>query len=124
MWKHEHSNLNCQPIDVEKRVSKQNAPFVAVKLNGTIEGKQTAFCWHASLFDALLSAKGCEAQFTVEMKDGYPYITEVLAVDGQEYRDGEPYAEPEPVTTQTPDSEPTAQAEEVFTGATDDDVPF
>jgi energy-coupling factor transporter ATP-binding protein EcfA2 len=111
-WKYESGMLLCVPPDVQKRMSKDGKnEFVAVKLNGQCEGKNTAFCWHASLFDLLLSAKGQPIQLSVELSGEYLNVTDLLAIGSQEYRDGDPYPPPAKPHYNNPE-------------ITDDDIPF
>jgi hypothetical protein len=94
-FKYEHGMLLCVPPDVQKLTSKDGKKeFVAVKLNGQCDGKSTAFCWHASLFDLLLSAKDQPTQLSVQLSGEYLNVADVLAIAAQEYRDGEPYPPP------------------------------
>lgn len=82
VFTYEAPNLTCQPIDVKQGTSKGKKPteFIAVKLNGDSEGKKMAFCWHKSLFPALLDAAGKVCEFTVEQSKGYFTIQQVNRV--------------------------------------------
>lgn len=100
-------NLTCQPVNVQRRVAKDNKEFMAVKLNGKHEGLDMAFCWHVSLFDAIDLAKDEVCQFEVEISGKFLNIVDVLAIGEQEFRDGKPYRD-----------------EEAALGITDDDIPF
>lgn len=91
-FRYDSPRLVCHPIDVRKaKAAKNNAEYIAVKLNGECEGVRMAYCWHASLFDALLLANDRELQVEVEKQGGYLNITDVLSVAGRSYREGKPY---------------------------------
>jgi len=109
-WKLEGDHLHCHVYDVLQKMSKKDAPFLAVKHNGQVNGKDIAFCFNERLFDAIKAAKGKSCILFVSPGD-YTTIDDVVQVDGVEFRDGQPYkkpAEPTPVTLV----------------ATDDDIPF
>lgn len=88
---HDDGTMVCLPVDIQQRTNKQKAAFLAVKLNGQIEGKNMAFVWKASLFDAVKSSLKKQSQFNVEMAGDYLNIIDVVSIDGQEYRQGVPY---------------------------------
>lgn len=91
-FRYDAPRLVCHPIDVRKAKSaNKNAEYIAVKLNGECEGVRMAYCWHASLFDALLAAKDRPLQVEVEKQGDYLNIIDVLDVAGRSYRDGKPY---------------------------------
>lgn len=86
-------NLLCQPIDVEQRTSKgaNPRPFVAIKLNGDCEGQRLAFCWHQSVFDALLGSVGKTVTLKVSKSKGEKpalNIDDVLTIDGEPVSEG------------------------------------
>ena len=93
VFRYDAPNLTCQPIDVERRRSKGKEPkdFVAIKLNGDCEGKRLAFCWHQSMFDALLGSSGKTTALVVKLSGEYLNIDEVINVGGV------PLTTPEPV---------------------------
>lgn len=105
-FKYDNPNLICQPIDVRKqKANKRDAEYIAVKLNGECEGTRVAYCWHTSLFEALLASQGVQLQVEVEKKDDFVNIVDVIAVAGRSYRDGKPYDKED-------------------LGITDEDIPF
>ena len=107
-WKLDGDHLTCYVYDAQKRKSKKDADFIAVKHNGQVNGKDVAFCFHEKLFDALIAAKGKHCVLFVGPAD-FTTIEDVCEVDGQEFRDGQPYTKP---------------AEQTTFAATDDDIPF
>lgn len=104
---YDEPHLHCTPIGAALRKTKDDREFFAVKLNGMVKGKDTAFCWRAGLFDALKECKGKDCRFVMETKGDYLNIEEVLMVGAKQYRDGNPY-------------NPTQANSEI----TDDDIPF
>lgn len=100
-------NLICSPVNVQRRQDKKGKEFMAVKLNEQCEGSDMAFCFHASLFDAVEASKETNAQFEVELSGKFLNIVDVISVGGIDYRDGKPYQE--------------LEAQLVIT---DDDIPF
>jgi energy-coupling factor transporter ATP-binding protein EcfA2 len=113
-WSYKLGELICQPLSAARRVTTDGAEkkFVAVKLNGVCEGKNIAFCWESTLFDALDNCPNKKTQLQVQLKDGFLDITDVDFIDGVEYREGQPYVEPAP------------RAQEQPLEITDDDIPF
>lgn len=98
--------VTCTVSDVVRKTSKKGTDFLVVKwAGGQVEGRDAAFCYHASLFDALLSSKDKVLQFEWSINRDWLTIDNVLAVGEQEYRDGKPF---------NPDSEP----------VTFDEIPF
>lgn len=95
-------------LNVEPKKTKKGEEFLAVKMNGQINGKYSASCFHRSLFEAVQSAKNQPAWFEYEVVNDYVTITNVLQVGKQEYRDGKPYS-----------GDLLAETE-----ITDDDIPF
>lgn len=89
------SRVNCFALAVELKTARNGKEFIALKMNGKVENQQLAYCWHTSMFEALLGAKEQMVQFEYELsRDGKSVnILEVLSVGEQEYRDGKPYAE-------------------------------
>lgn len=109
------NRVTCFALNVEQRHTKATdtkpiRPFWVLKMNGKVANKDLVFCWHASLFDALQTAKNKTVQFEIEESGNFLNMVDLLDIDGQEYRDGKPYSEPEPVQ----------QPLEI----TDDDIPF
>ena len=101
----EAGNLRCTPVNVQKRLSKKEEEFLAVKVNGKVEGKDMLFCFHAHLFDPLLGSVNSESQLVIDVsKGGFSNIVDVLSVGKTNYRDGKPYTEQLEIT--------------------DDDIPF
>lgn len=92
-WKLDGDHLYCHVYDVLQKTSKKNEPFLAVKHNGQVNGKDIAFCFNARLFDAVKASKGKKSVFFVSPAS-WTQIEDVITVDGQEYRDGQPYAAP------------------------------
>jgi hypothetical protein len=45
-WKLESDKLSCYVYDAQKKKSKQGADFVVIKHNGSVNGKDVAFCFH------------------------------------------------------------------------------
>lgn len=82
--------LICRPVDVQKRKDKKEKDFYAVKLNGKIGNNGLAFCWHASMFEALETAKGQICKFAVESVGDFCNINEVLQVGDTKYDGKEP----------------------------------
>jgi AAA domain len=116
-WSYNLGQLVCFPLNVQPRTTKNSEPYRVVKLNGKCEGKELAFCFHASLFEAIDYSKERRAQFQVEMSGDYLNIVDVVAIDDVDYRGGKPYQEPEP---QPPAAERINGNPEI----TDDDIPF
>jgi phage recombination protein Bet len=89
--------LICRVVDAEKRTGKGANPkdYIVVKLNGKADGKDAAFCWHASRQATLLGAHGKVVKLEVALtKDGkFLNIENVLEVDGQKIEKDEPSAE-------------------------------
>jgi hypothetical protein len=108
-WKLEGDHLHCHIYDVLQKVSKKNAPFLAVKHNGTVNGKDIAFVFNERLFDAAKSAKGKSCVLFVSPGD-YTTIDDVIEVAGVHYADGQP----KPVET----------ANVHGVAVTDEDIPF
>lgn len=105
-FKYDSPRLICQPIDVRQAYSeKRKTGYIALKLNGECEGLRMAYCWHASLFEALCASKGQVLQVEVEKQGDFLNITDVIAVAGRSYREGKPYDKED-------------------LGITDDDIPF
>jgi hypothetical protein len=82
--------LRCTPINVQKRRKKgakdEDGDYIALKFaGGKIEGKDTIFCWHASMFDALLGAVNQDCQMVVEVSHGYADVVEILSIGGVDY---------------------------------------
>jgi len=75
----------CWPLDSALKTTKDNRKFYAVKLPGKIEGTDMLFCWHVSMFDPLVNAKGKECQFRVEPSGQYLNIEEVISVGGVKF---------------------------------------
>lgn len=92
--------VTCTVTDVVKKVSKKGTDFLVVKWSGgQVEGRDAAFCYHNSLFDALLSSKDKTLQFEWSINRDWLTIDNVLAVGEQEYRDGQPFnPDTEPIT--------------------------
>lgn len=107
-WKLEGDRLTCHVYEVQKREDKNKKPFIAVKHNGQIEGKDIAFCFSAPLFDALLEAKNRACVFVVAAGK-FTSILDLVEMDGIEFRDGKVYEAP-------------ATQEPLPIG--DDDIPF
>ena len=127
------SRVNCYALNVESRTSRNGGkPFRALKMNGAIGGQALAFCWHASLFNAIDAAKNKQIQFEHEIgNDGKSInITAVLDIDGQEYRDGKPFTGesalfPEGDDPEEPVGVGVASRSAInSTEITDDDIPF
>lgn len=141
LFKVDKQVVNCFALNVEARTSRNgNKPYRVLKMNGKIGDQVLAFCWHASLFNALDTAKEKQIQFEYEIgRDGKSInILNVLDVGGQEYRDGKPYPppgnpdadpldfdEPEPPEP-APVGQPVSADAGLFNGTeiTDDDIPF
>lgn len=96
-WKLDGERLTCFAYEAQKRTGKNGNPFVAVKHNGQVNGKDIAFCFHERLFDILLGAKGKHCVLFVDPAQ-FVTITDVIEVDGQEFRDGQPYTKPAETT--------------------------
>jgi hypothetical protein len=99
-WKLESDKLSCYVYDAQKKKSKQGADFVVIKHNGSVNGKDVAFCFHDKLFECLLASKGHRSVLFVDLGQ-YIGIADVIDIDGIEFRDGRPYEEPkeaEPIT--------------------------
>lgn len=92
-WSLTGDHLRCHVYDAQQRTSKKGAPFLAVKHNGQVNGKDIAFCFTEKLFDAVRAAKGKNCTLFVSPSD-FTTIEDVTEVDGKEYRDGQPYAVP------------------------------
>lgn len=112
-WTLREDKLSCFIYDAIKRKSKKGAEFIAVKHNGEVNGKDTAFCFHEKLFEALLAAKNRHCVFFVDPGE-YVGISDVIEIDGVEFRDGLPY---------TPEPENHPPVQQTFQ-ATDEDIPF
>lgn len=111
-FKVDGSRLTCVPREVLVKETAKRKPYRSLVLNGAVEGKTVAFCWHESLFEALSGSQGKRCQFETELSNQYLTITDVLSIDGLEYRDGKPWVPP-----QRGDAD-----ESLF--ITDDDIPF
>jgi hypothetical protein len=127
------NRINCFALNVEPRTSKTSVPFLVLKMNGQYNGQQLAFCWHASLFDALTSSSGKQVQFEFDLgKDNKTInIMDVLDIDGQSYRDGKPWhdnldADDLFGEQSKSTSQPVAAGGAFLDGTeiTDDDIPF
>jgi hypothetical protein len=90
-------------------MSKKNSPFVAVKHNGQVNGKDVAFCFHEQFFDAVISAKGKHCVLHIDPAE-FVTVIDVRSVEGVEYRDGKPI--------------PAEQVNLNGLAVTDDDIPF
>lgn len=88
------SLVKAEVLDVVSKTSKKGTAYLLVTIDGAVEGSDAFFCYHKSLFDAVVFSKGKVMQFEYEKKDQWASITNVLDVGGQEYRDGQPYNEP------------------------------
>ena len=111
-WYYENGILTCSPLNAEERKSKKGELFVIVKLNGVCEGKNSAFCFHASMFDLLKASIRKTCRFKVDFNGNYLLLNDVLAIDGREYADGKPVDEQLPLAVSDP------------LEITDDDIPF
>jgi ABC-type oligopeptide transport system ATPase subunit len=87
-WSLEADQLTCHVYDVQKRTGKKGE-FVAVKHNGQVNKKDLAFCFHANLFEALLSAKAQRARFLISPGE-FVQIIDVIQIGDQGYLDGKP----------------------------------
>ena len=92
-WNLDGERLTCFVYEAQKRIGKNKNPFVAVKHNGQVNGKDIAFCFHERLFDILLAAKGKHCVLFVDPAQ-FVTVTDVIEVEGQEFRDGQPYIKP------------------------------
>ena len=59
--------MNCYVYDAQKKKSKKGADFVVVKHNGSVNGKDVAFCFQENLFECLLASKGRRAVLFVDL---------------------------------------------------------
>lgn len=84
--------------------------YMFVQIDGSIEGADFMFCYHASLFDAIKASRGEVCRFKWEKKGDWLTIEDVLSVGEQPYRDGKP---------ENADAERADRLE-----ITDDDIPF
>ena len=98
-------NVTALLVDVLGKKTKVDREYLVITIDGDIQGQSALFCYHGSLREALLTAKGQVCQFEWAKPKDWIVIENVLAIGAQEYRDGVPY---------NPDSEP----------ITDSDVPF
>lgn len=92
-WKLDGDHLHCHVYDILKKTSKKNEPFLAVKYNAIVNGKDIAFCFNALLFDAVLATKGKSCVFFVSPAN-YTGIEDVVKVGDVEYANGQPKAPP------------------------------
>jgi len=90
-WKLEGDHLHCHVYDILKKNSKKNEPFLAVKYNATINGKDIAFCFNERLFDAVMATKGKACVLFVSPAE-YTTIDDVIKVGEITYADGKPVA--------------------------------
>lgn len=109
-WKLDGEHLSCHVYDVLKKTSKKGSPFLAVKHNGLVNGKDIAFCFNERLFDAVVGARGKRCVLHIEPAE-YSTIIDVVEVAGVPYRDGQPAPA---------QSEPNVHGVVV----TDEDIPF
>lgn len=92
-WKLDGDHLHCHVYDILKKTSKKNEPFLAVKYNAIVNGKDIAFCFNALLFDAVLATKGKSCVLFVSPAN-YTGIEDVIKVGDVEYANGQPKAPP------------------------------
>jgi AAA domain len=112
-WKLEGETLSCYVYDAQRRISKNKAEYVAVKHNGSVNGKDIAFCFHERLFAALLEAKNKHCVLFLGLGD-YIGVEDVLEVEGVRYSEGAPDKQEPPPLATLPNDGP----------ITDDDIPF
>ncbi len=108
-WSLDGERLSCHVYAAQKGMSKKNTPFVAVKHNGQVNGKDMAFCFHERLFDALMAATNKRCVLFVGPAD-FITIDDVIEVDGVSYKDGQP--------------KPPEQTNIHGIDVNDDDIPF
>lgn len=89
-WKLDGERLTCFIYEAQQRIGKNKNPFVAVKHNGQVNGKDVAFCFHERLFELLLGAKGKHCVLFVDPAD-FVTVADVCEIEGVEYRDGQIY---------------------------------
>jgi hypothetical protein len=94
-WKLDGEHLHCFVYDVQKRLDKNKRPFIAVKHNGQVNGRDIAFCFEERLFEALLSAAGKSCILLIDPAQ-FVTVVDVIDIAGVEYRDGRVYV-PAPV---------------------------
>lgn len=82
------TSLRCYVYDVQEKVSKNKEPFMAIKHNGKVAGKDMVFCFNQRLFDALRASKGQHVTLYVDTQRDYTQVADVIRVGEQEYRDG------------------------------------
>src|SRR6185312_8184243 len=78
--------LRCTPLSVERKISKKNSAFLAIKVNGKVNGKDKIFCFHESMFDALMGAVNQDCNFTMN-NDDTPWmdIAEIISIGESDY---------------------------------------
>jgi hypothetical protein len=113
-WNLDGEVLSCHVYGSQKRKSQTGTDFIAVKHNGTVNGKDIAFCFHERLFEALAQSGNQRCKFYLGLGE-YVTIEDVQQVGAQEYRDGRPY---------TPPAEKPADTNIHGVAVTDDDIPF
>ena len=136
------NTIFCNVLSSEKRTTGQNAEYRLVKMDGSYEGQSAAFCFHASLWNALDTSVGKSLQVEFDVQDSQRgkrlVFHNILAVGDQDYRDGKPYvAPPPPAAPATQDGalfadvgddkeEPALVGVSVGDGTeiSDDDIPF
>ena len=77
-WRLESDKLSCYVYDAQKKKSKQGADFVVIKHNGSVNGKDVAFCFHDKLFECLLASKGHRSVLFVDLGQ-YIGIADVIS---------------------------------------------
>lgn len=92
-WALTGDRLACFVYGVQKRKTKKDADFIAVKHNGQVNGKDVAFCFEAKLFDALAECLNRNCVFVIAGGD-FTSILDVFSIDGIEFRDGKVYDAP------------------------------
>jgi hypothetical protein len=85
---HDGAEVQCVVIDAVKRELAGGREYVEITMNGRIEGKNKAACWHKSLFDALISSPGKVTFLTVKMMKDFITVENVSRIGSDEYMKG------------------------------------